>query len=346
MFGTNELIITAIIAVLCALVPAGAVIGWAQLQRVCCCAAERAGQSAGRSKRSRRANSNPRQQTRCRPTTLIPRLPEPPFDNTATTARINTPQRHPVAGYLLSGSLFTMASAFGFFVIFIVPGHPEVWLWPNLLLSGQVHADPEALGRYQEETAVIISAAFLGAYISAVWHLMRKSPHRPVSYGSFLVATMQILLACVLAAILRHVLAAFGALPSRWLSALYVIGFLIGIGITPLLSFLHWVSSETSRRYPNLVGRHPASSCRSTSSKACTPSNYAGASAKPILADAQNLATANPIELWAETAYELTRDHRLDSAGPVDACRWSASCRRPAQLRDPHRVRFRAGRRR
>jgi hypothetical protein len=299
MFGINELITTAIIAALCALVPAGAVIAWARVQGA---VAARLSALANRLAEANGLKSPPK------PTAAnsvpVSLAPAPDFDNTVmATARIIALQRHPVAGYLLPGILFTMASAFGFFVIFIVPGHPEVWLWPNLLLSGQVHADAEALGRYQEETAVIISAAFLGAYLSAVWHLMRRSPQRAVSYSSFLVATMQILLACVLAAILRHVLAAFGTLPSRWLSVLYGIGFIIGIGIAPLLNFVHWASSETSGRFRAwpvkshlwlpldfIEGVTPAIRLRL---------------AKAGITDAQNLATANPIELWAETTYEL-----------------------------------------
>jgi hypothetical protein len=303
MFGTTDLIVAGIIAGICALVPAGAGVTWAQVRR-----------SRGTRLNALRnwlIRASGRGNQADVPTVAwaamqygFPLFPkEGEIDKTVAVTRIITLQWRDVVAHLFLGFLFTVASAFGFYTIFILPSHAEVWQWPNLLLLGlaQAQADPPVLGRYQEETAVIMSAAFLGAYIWAVSFLLLQATRGFLSGFAFLVATTQIVFACLIAAILRHILAAFGSIPSGWHSALYGVGF--AIGVAPILTFLSRAPSATVHR----LRTGPTESSRRV------PLNVIEGVTRPIrsrlaqanIDEAQNLATSNPVFLWAETSYDL-----------------------------------------
>jgi hypothetical protein len=177
--------------------------------------------------------------------------------------------------YLVPVLIFMMMSFLGFLTASnIFFGDPHHWEKISFLLLGAADlTDPEVIAAYQQQSAAIISAAFLGGYVYSLQYFVRRISNFDLSPISFLRASAHIILACFTAVMLRHLYAAgFGTAEApasgnlNWFLALaFVIGFFPTLGIQLLVE-----------RFPQLQLRHvhPAAfaACRSTWSTASPPS--------------------------------------------------------------------------
>jgi hypothetical protein len=210
--------------------------------------------------------------------------------------------------YFATSLIFVLVSWAGF-TLLIGPapgGEPDAvrLILVGLRASGVAAADLPTLGGYELTTAAMIAFAFLGAYAWSILYLVRRIGSLDLSPTSFLRISAQIILACALAAVLRHFVATPSAEPAWGEPLILLAAFLIGFFPNAGLDYV-------VRQLPQLR------------LKRLDPDAVDGARAMPVelvdgidsyvsfrlgereVTDIQNLATENPILLCAETPYPL-----------------------------------------
>ena len=204
--------------------------------------------------------------------------------------------------YLLPTGIFVLLSACGFALVVGLGGE---WLdAANGLLRG-LRAEGGGPLEFRKATALVLGAGFVGAYIWSIDYLILRIANFDLSPLSFLRTSGHVLMTVFVAWVLCQVVAAPGIQEKLAVAVVLGIAFLSGLypslGINVLVDRLpHWLrlkrdvpqAPEISRSLPlDLIdGIDPSIRFRLNQLE---------------IAEAQNLATANPILLYIESPYGL-----------------------------------------
>jgi hypothetical protein len=181
----------------------------------------------------------------------------------------------------------------------------------NYVLGGTYvlkHNAPEEVLAYQTSTVAIGSAAFIGAYVYIVQVILNRINNDDISPITYYYFAVRILVACLVAGIVRHGTSIFGPADSdTFLLTLIPIGFVIGL--QPDL----WISALTTKisKKFGLLGRQKDPEDQDI------PGNLSllliegltdGKRARLEELDLDNcqaLSEHNPFIIWARTSYQL-----------------------------------------
>lgn len=133
--------------------------------------------------------------------------------------------------------------------VFLCCNIEHVFEYKSFVLGGMdtFGKTPTDISKYQSATFVTIAFAFIGAYVSIINRLLYRINNNDIYPISFHFYTAWIIMACLIAAVLRHVLDIFPGLPAV---APILVGF--GTGLAPNL-FLTALARRAFA-YFNIVG--------------------------------------------------------------------------------------------
>lgn len=193
---------------------------------------------------------------------------------------------------------------------------------PNYILGGtyllQAHSSAE-IALYQSSTLLIITVAFVGAYLYILNNLASRINNNDIAPIVYYYYCIRIVIATLLAGVVRHLLEFIDPAMIKSSYWLVVIGFAIGWAPMPWLTLL---VSKVSKKI-GIIGQPDPD-------PANVPSNFSLLLIEGITEDKRNrlgeldidncqaLAGHNPFVIWARTPYQLL--HILDWLAQAQLC--------------------------
>jgi hypothetical protein len=241
------------------------------------------------------------------------------YDLTEAADRHRQGVVYDLAIYAMPLLIYVVLTTLGFYTMLLLAKDPAHWSQRSFMLLG-LNPWNERSAEYQIQTAVMICIAFVGAYIWSVVYLLRRIANYDLSPLSFLRVSAQILLACFTVGVLRHVIHALGPasafaggtvgldlaggdserLGTVWIGMAFLMGFVPTLGIEYLADY-----------FPKLrLKRNDPAAAEMSRNLPLDVIDGIDAFIKFRLAemeivDCQNLAAANPVLLFVESAYGL-----------------------------------------
>ena len=201
--------------------------------------------------------------------------------------------------YALPTLVFALVSGCGFALLFSLG---RDWLAGATTLLQGLHADNNNPQSFTAATALVLGAGFIGAYIWSVKYLVLRIANFDLSPLDFLSTSAHILLTVFVAWVLRQVVAA--PVPDAFgIATVLLIAFLSGLypwlGVNVLVDRLpvKGLLKREVKEAPDIKRSFPLDLIDGIDTTIKFRLNQLD------VADAQNLATANPVELFVETPY-------------------------------------------
>jgi hypothetical protein len=193
----------------------------------------------------------------------------------------------------------------------------------NYLLGG-IHVtqadSAEEILSYQTGTALVGVWAFIGAYVYIIADLLSRINNNDVSPITYYYYVSRIVVACLVAGVVRHALGFLDVTTAEWALLLVPVGFIVGW--QPDL-WIKMLFAKVLKRF-GILGE------QKDPDAACVPGNLSLLLIEGLTQDKRNrleeldldncqaLATHNPFILWARTSYQLL--HVVDWIGQAQLC--------------------------
>lgn len=202
--------------------------------------------------------------------------------------------------YALPTLVFVLVSGCGFALLFALGGQ---WLDAAKVLLQGLQAEGGGAASFATATALVMAAGFVGAYLWSVNYLILRVANFDLSPLSFLSTSAHILMTVFVAWVLRQVVAVPTAAEAVAVAVLLGIAFLSGLypslGLNVLVDRLPaWLRLKRDVPEASRIGRSfPLDLVDGIDTTVKFRLNELD------VAEVQNLASANPVELFVETPY-------------------------------------------
>ncbi len=208
--------------------------------------------------------------------------------------------------YLVPFIVLFLLNAFGFGLIYSVFPNPASFEAPNLILGGMQTIDPQQtdLKAYQMGTFVMMSVAFVGAYIYTLGRLIDRLNNNDLYPIAIYFYVVRAIVAAIAAAVIRHSAA---AMTVESTSALLLLAFITGLAPDLFLLAMARRAFQMMKVFGN----------KKDPDKAARPASLPLIMIDDITRDkvdrlselgidsAQVLACQNPFTIWMKLPYDL-----------------------------------------